>query len=133
MSAPLTTSADVAAHTPGPWSATNHFADSNTSCNCGYVLSEGYAGSICVVSVGNGLPITNGGNDCPPEAEAAANARLIAAAPDMLRALQALNGGARPSNWNDADLDEAERDAWRQLDAAIAKATGLTGNWPEGE
>lgn len=74
--------------TPGPWSATNHFADDTTPCNCAYVLCDGYAGSICDISVGNGLPIGEGGNDSPPREEAAANARLIASAPDLLEALQ---------------------------------------------
>jgi hypothetical protein len=40
---------------------------------------------------------------------------------DMYDALRALNAGARPSNWDDEE-DEGGRDAWRQLDAAIARA-----------
>ncbi len=53
-------------------------------CNCAYVLSEGHAGSICTISISNEKPVSDGGNDCPPVAEAAANARLIAAAPELL-------------------------------------------------
>lgn len=54
--------------------------------------------------------------------DAFADAMLIMAAPDMYDALVALNAGARPVNWDDEDLDPGERDAWRQLDAALAKA-----------
>ena len=75
------------AWTPGPWHATNHFANPDTPCNCAYVLSEGYAGGICEIAVDNGRNIADGGNDAPPAEEAAANARLIAAAPCLFEAL----------------------------------------------
>ena len=70
--------------TSGERHATNHFDDDTTPCNCAYVLSEGYVGSICSVSVSNNIAsIADGGNDCPPRKEAAANALLIAAAPQL--------------------------------------------------
>ena len=106
-------------HTPGPWHATNHFADDAMSCNCAYVLSEGYAGSICDISVGNGLAISDGGNDAPPRDEAAANARLIAAAPDLLAALLVSQKEAC-GDWCNPNAHSASCDNAR---AAIAKAT----------
>ncbi len=77
----------MSTHTPGPWS-TPHLACEDVKCNCAYVLSEGYAGSICTVEVGDGKRVSDGGNDCPPLEEAKANARLIAQAPDMYDALK---------------------------------------------
>lgn len=64
-----------AQHTPGPWSVP-HFADNSTPCECAYVLSESQhsMGAICEVR--------HGGEDEPLEI-AQANARLIAAAPDL--------------------------------------------------
>ena len=106
-------------HTPGPWEA--HKGVLENSPTVWDVTSRhnwsGFGGETpqgwFVATVHE---VTN-------TASAEANARLIAAAPEMFRALQALNGGARPSNWDDDDIDDAERDAWRQLDAAIALAT----------
>jgi hypothetical protein len=74
MSAPL--------FTPGPWWP-GHFVDDTIACDCHSILSEGYAGAVAVMCIGNGLPISDGGNDAPPLQEAKANARLIAAAPDL--------------------------------------------------
>jgi len=61
------------------------------------------------------------GPDCPPQAEATANARLIAAAPDLLDALRWLLAFWRPGS--DHDTDEV-RLAVAAARAAIAKATG---------
>lgn len=66
------------AATPGPWHA-GHFADDTHSCNCTCILDEGHAGGIGEVFVGNGLPISQGGNDAPEPEEAKANLRYIAA------------------------------------------------------
>lgn len=57
--------------------------------------------------------------------EAAANARLIAAAPDLLEALQRLSQ-ISDEIWVQMSDDEsrAMREAWDQADAAIAKAEG---------
>lgn len=64
------------AATPGDWSIP-HIADDTTKCNCVYVLSEGYAGSVCDISVGDGLSVSEGGNDAPPLEQARANAMFI--------------------------------------------------------
>ena len=64
---------------PGPWSVP-HLSkpeDDPTKCRCPYVLSEGYFGSICDISVDNGLKVSDGGNDSPPLEEARANGELI--------------------------------------------------------
>ena len=53
--------------------------------------------------------------------ESAANARLIAAAPDLLAALEALVGEA---DLGEVDLDDDDRAKLEQARAAIAKATG---------
>lgn len=101
-------------HTPGPWNA-GHLGRPDISCECRYILSEGYAGSIAEVSVGNGKPVGDGGNDAPPYDEAVANMRLIAAAPDLLEACRlALNM---------AETDQGPPN-WDILRHAIAKAEG---------
>ena len=66
-----------------PWSLP-HFVDDGISCDCKHVYAEdGTFGSVCEVNLDNGLPIGNGGNDCPTKEAAVANARLIVSAPAM--------------------------------------------------
>lgn len=100
-------------HTPGPWSLP-HFARDDISCNCMYVLAEPYCGSICTISLDNGKSISEGGNDCPQYEEAAANARLIAAAPDLLEAL-------KRCKFDSLNMSLADLDFCRE---AYLKATG---------
>jgi hypothetical protein len=107
-------------HTAGPWSIP-HFARQEVDCDCVYVLAEGYCGSIADVSIDNGKRISEGGNDSPPLAEAQANARLIAAAPELLEALQALVKSL--SDQDDEGLIEHAQQMVAAR-AAIAKATG---------
>lgn len=99
-------------HTPGPWKA------------------EGWKGIVVNDSNGHTLALAPG---CSYSIEEmAANARLIAAAPDLLEALQnVIASTALPSAWSD-DISEAQWQRQR-LDecrdfarAAIAKATGET-------
>ena len=104
----------TAAHTPGPWMVP-HFARDDVTCNCAFVLAEGYCGAIATIHVGNGLLIGEGGNDCPPMPEAQANARLIAAAPELLAMLSAVMR-APTGGVNDYCPIKAR--------ALIAKATG---------
>lgn len=113
--------AQPAKHSSGPWIA-GHMADDTHSCNCRYILNGDYMGSIAVVSVDNGIDlISEGGNDCPPLEEAKANARLIAAAPELLEALAALSEAARAYL---AHMDLEDILALEGARAAIAKATG---------
>lgn len=94
-------------HTPGPWIA------KRGSVRIAATPDDGVA--ECWRHV-------DGGTLCPTLEEACANARLIAAAPDMLTALQCIALHA-PS------LDVI---GIRELcDAAIAKATGGAASWPE--
>lgn len=69
--------------TKGPWS-TPHLAQDHVDCNCAYVLSDGYFGSIATIQFDNGLLVGSGGNDSPPIVEAKANAKLIAQAPVLV-------------------------------------------------
>ena len=103
----------MSAHTPGPWAVT-------TVGSCHGIhpaASDNERDDICRVAPHNYHP--NGWQAAKGEAEA--NARLIAAAPDLLAALRALVG--------EADLGEIDHDdeTRRLLDAAraaIAKAIG---------
>lgn len=89
-------------HTPGPWSVP-HFAEAG-NCQCGYVFSDSQTGmgSICTVDWG-------GENET--KEVASANARVIAAAPELLEALQDLLARNNSANRLKAYT-------------AIAKATG---------
>jgi hypothetical protein len=69
-------------HTPGTWSIP-HFADENSKCACSYIFSETQHGFGSVATV------QFGGEDEPYDI-AKANANLIAAAPDLLEALELL-------------------------------------------
>lgn len=109
-----------AAHTPGPWVIDAPYlsevqtADRLTIASCWYADADG--AQITVTGV---LP-------CSPQ-ESAANARLIAAAPDMLEALRWAENtiiAMRPSFAQVKDEGHAYHD--QVLDtvrAAIAKAT----------
>lgn len=75
--------------TPGPWSLP-HFASPDVNCQCEYVLCDHLMGAIASVHCsGEGDDWAQGG-DNPKFEEAVANARLIAAAPEMYEALKAL-------------------------------------------
>jgi hypothetical protein len=106
-------------HTPGPWSLP-HFAEPDVNCACEYVLCDHLMGAVASVHCSGEGDDWQKGGDNPKFAEAVANARLIAAAPDMLAALLAARPLMIPGmNWTDA-VGEMVRD---MIDAAIAKAT----------
>jgi glutamate/tyrosine decarboxylase-like PLP-dependent enzyme len=97
-------------HTPGPWHAEgpDMFGDFNI-CHP--------ADSLAVAGVVANLRLPD---------EVAANARLVAAAPDMLAALQELSklsDGIIVSGMSQSEMT-ALAAAWERADAAIAKATG---------
>jgi hypothetical protein len=88
-----------AAHTSGPWGR-DHYADHISYFSP--ARKDDYAFRVV-------FP------DDMPEAEAEANASLIAAAPELLKAAERV-----VSRWEKGDLAEAVR----ELDAAIATAKG---------
>lgn len=120
-----------AEHTPGPW-AIPHMATADVSCNCAYILAGEYCGGIAEIYVDNGKSIKDGGNDCPPISEAKANARLIAAAPELLSDLRLAAKTLRRYEVlhrakGTADSDEkanVNASLATQFEATIAKATG---------
>ena len=92
-------------HTPGPWTAVK-LQDRDTF----NIFADGFVSAMCQVSrMENSTRSTSG-------SETAANARLIAAAPDLLEALQHLMVA------HGEQLDYA----FQQAQEAIAKATGET-------
>lgn len=107
----------VTEHTPGPWEYVP------STANHGPYVSNGWgAGDICdcyTMSKPSELAVCNGGTSQPipfQHEEADANARLIAAAPEMLDALEQAQEWL--SKWGSAEPQLAV------IEAAIAKATG---------
>jgi hypothetical protein len=94
-----------ATHTPGPWAIFD---------NSGLTLKR----SVTVTIGNRKIAFYNGDNF--------ADAHLIAAAPDMLAALETISG--KISSYHDADHDDAQMhiiaDIEATLSAAIAKARG---------
>jgi len=101
-------------HTLGPWSI---FTDEKHKHNAG-IEADGFS-IICIGYPDEKLAMDDSGVHGRTEEEAQANARLIAAAPDLLEALEAIM---------DSDLWEWNGSAafWLQdkVKAAIAKAKG---------
>lgn len=105
-----------ARHTPGPWFVST---------------------SVPTVFALHGSPARNrfsanlqaGRQDDAPLAELIANARLIAAAPDLLEALEGLcrnfppDGDLVEAGWARVDIDAA-CDAYDKARSALARATG---------
>lgn len=118
---------DKTQHTPGPWHTPGEVFK---PMNYGRPRSEYHnPEAYRAIGIGNGashigyVSVTG----CVPESEAQANARLIAAAPDLLQALQRLQKQIR-DKYADHGLDwtENDSDAYEQASAAIARATGQT-------
>jgi len=70
-------------HTPGPWSV--HLADESITCNCAYILSDVVPISIGNINVRKDDSLEH--SEYPEIEEAEANAKLIAAAPELLEGL----------------------------------------------
>lgn len=103
-------------HTPGPW-----FRDANSGLECDVRASSGRKIALCW-----GLAANNATNDKPKyRAECDANAHLIAAAPELLMALQLALPALEylrkqfPRSEHDDSID-----ALAITKAAIAKTTG---------
>ena len=101
-------------HTPGPWRISG---ESATTVQADYRAINSEGG----VLIARALGYPNSGY-FPSDDEAAANARLIAAAPELLEALEAL----RDNVGTCICYDESAREfnAWEMAKAAIAKAKG---------
>lgn len=99
-----------AKHTRGPWQVEDAAGEITICAETGTAIDE----SICFVA--------DGGWNQMPRKTAIANARLIAAAPELLEALQAfVNYVADDHN----DTPMLDNDAlWEKAESAIAKATG---------
>ena len=96
-------------HTPGPWEVR---------------LSMGSQSIAYDISSDDGRVCSSPRWATPREDEALANARLIAAAPDLLEALEAIMHAHQADIEFDPDPDSPAHDAWDMADAAISKAKG---------
>lgn len=94
--------ADTVKHTPGPWHVDPKAPEESFFEDVSILRHDGLAVAVAV----------HNGDVLPPEPEA--NARLIAAAPDLLAVAQKV-----VNNWGDLHHKDL-----MQLRAAIAKATG---------
>lgn len=100
------------AHTPGPW--TSNFA--------GLIEAKGWnqqTGYLATINIPHRACL-DGKSQHETRLEAQANARLIAAAPELLAALKKLY----PILWNDGPLVAAYKDIEPLIEAAITHAEG---------
>ena len=95
-----------ATHTPGPWEAHTHY---DNSVSVRHYLGMGLNQPVCEMLPGQ------------TPAERNANARLIAAAPDLLAALEEM---AAVFGWQSPNANPAVDAAIAAAHAAIAKAKG---------
>jgi hypothetical protein len=113
-----------AKHTPGPWAyyGGERWVGSATEksllyCADVHADAPGYRGNVCDIQSADHISgITR--------AEAAANARLIAAAPDLLEALYAVLDDVEDLDMYPSNAVGREAGAFDLVVAAIAKATG---------
>lgn len=91
-----------AKHTPGPWVASHNSWETSTVYADGRVVAE------CLIDAD-----VSEENQHELEPIKEANARLIAAAPELLEALQEVIA-----------ISDRKHDAWDKAKAAIARATG---------
>lgn len=104
-----------ATHTPGPWLAfaAPDLASKLENADFFFAIGPREFHTVACVRPGNlfeGLP-----------EQSPANARLIAAAPDLLIQLETLKAWAK--NWDSPFINDPEF-SWEPIDAAIAKAKG---------
>ena len=98
----MNTQNQTTAHTPGPWHVEHHIGDWFLITPRNHIIAETASTSVA-----------------PTYSQQSANARLIAAAPELLEALEdALN------TIKALDEDYDERGSYRRGEAAIAKAKG---------
>ena len=109
-----------AKHTPGPWEWSDKYRTADSERNTWSLLGDG----------GYGILSCDGDENSPQSLgkSGEANARLIAAAPDLLEAAKLVIA------WYEAEDDHSKADFYQRMDmcrtseaalrAAIAKATG---------
>lgn len=100
-------------HTPGPWFI-KPVSNATVEGNLNIIQTESPTGKGYHISYS-----TSWDDNEDTKIEAKANANLIAAAPDLLEALQAMLSKAYKQNWNDQYPDEVSK-----AQAAISKALG---------
>ncbi|MDD8892567.1 hypothetical protein LAY29_01815 [Escherichia coli] len=101
--------------TPGKWSF-SHSSASDASVACIEINSSA---SLHEIAYLQSTPSRIGGYNQTSFDKTIANAHLIAAAPDLLNALQAMLNKAYKQNWNDHYPDEVSK-----AQSAISKALG---------
>lgn len=95
-------------HTAGPWTVDPRGDEGESNLVFASTLANGSRQLVASVAVG---------------ADAPANRRLIAAAPDLLAELQNI-ARAEPETWDEETRDQFQQWAQNRARAAIAKATG---------
>ena len=103
------------AHTPGPWIVEKDIGSTPSRVTFRIGGDMDAAGRQAAISSEQGIAATNAPALMSTE-EAEANARLIAAAPELLAALQTLANSLCPY--------DTDPKCWANAMAAIAKATG---------
>jgi hypothetical protein len=103
-------------HTPGPWQQ----ADGDDM-----EIEAAVGAAICTVLTAVDFPCVEDVDAAAVERECEANARLIAAAPELLSALETVMANNRTGA-----TGQIARDGWAKARAAISKATSRQ---PEGE
>ena len=106
-----------AKHTPGPWEAV-------IQPGCHAVIASLSGGPKAVAIIGNNTP--DDGN----EPMRFANARLIAAAPEMLDALDGLAAQVRPL-WAELDIDGFRHSALKEAYDFACKVAGKAQGEPQ--
>ena len=108
-----------AAHTPGPWAVHPAYP---------WIIKQDL--KVPFADIEDGLTVCNttgldGSGFFPSSEEGRANARLIAAAPELLEALEEARAGLLwYQDRNPGQRDGSDDEAMARIDAAIAKATG---------
>ena len=110
-------------HTPGPWKVGHDVSGINYNANIVYAPTGDPLTANAVAQV-YGIAMHRGLHELPPGSEAGlANARLIAAAPELLDVARDARSVLRMADRSDAWRAERDR-VVTKLEAAIAKAEG---------
>mgnify|MGYP001574830228 CR=1 FL=1 len=106
------------AHTPGPWT---YYIAAHSRLRAATGVGAGDYGAICTT-----------GNHRPNERENEANARLIAAAPELLAGCRNLLDGLDAGTFRPMVLDDEEHGGWRvgNLDSMRALLAKIDGEVP---